>query len=417
MSPFSSQVRKPETSAEVETADGRLDRRLTVVLAVTCAVSAANIYLSQPLLPDLSGTFKVSDQAAGFVATAAAVGYAIGILAFVPLGDTRRRRSLILTLGGLSAVALGAAALAPSLPLLVIASLAIGVFSPIPQLVIPLAVMLSGPTGRGRTIGLAQAGLLIGVLCSRAYAGGLADLVGWRDVYWCSFLLTIVVGITFWREVPTVPAESHLPYRNLLRSLIGLFSTDREVRKVCISGALVGVGFGAFWTTLAFMLQSHYGYGSAVAGLFGLVAAASALFSLYIGRLADRYSPTVVFVLPMILCLAGLGALLGGETSIALLVLGTILFDIGVWGNQIVNQALLFRAETGVHSRLNTLYFGFRFLGIGLGSLAGAFCWHHGGWSAVIWMAVAAAVAALAIGRQQAPPPAADLTSPKTAGG
>ena len=398
MSSLDTLAREDEGSPETGAVVRAPDPRLTAVAAATCAVTAANVYFDQPLLPDIAGAFGVGDQAAGMVATAATVGYAIGILAFVPLGDVRRRRPLILALIAVSALALAAAALAPSLPLLVAASLAIGIFSPVPQLVIPLVVMLSGPAARGRTVGLAQAGLLVGILASRAYAGALADLTGWRGVYWCSFALTISIGATFWRGVPDVPVVARLPYRRLLGSLVGLLSTDQEVRRICVSGAFVGVAFGAFWTTLAFMLRSHYGYGSAVAGLFGLVAAASALCSIYIGRIVDRRPPRTAFALPVLACLAGLGALWAGEVSLVPLLLGTVLFDIGVWGNQVVNQALLFRAATEVHSRLNTLYFGFRFLGIGLGSLGGALCWHRGGWQLVIGLGAAAVAAAAVIG-------------------
>lgn len=372
--------------------------RLIGALAATCAVSAANIYICQPILPEIARSFGVTDQAAASVATSAQIGYAVGILAFVPLGDAHRRRPLILSLGAVSAIALIAAALSPSLPLLIFASFAIGAFTPIPQLVIPLAVALSSPASRGRIIGLVQGGLLVGVLASRTYAGGLADLLDWRAVYCGSFLLMILVGLMFWREVPPMEASIRLTYRQLQRSLVDLFTSSQMVQRICVSGAFVGIAFGAFWTTLAFMLQAQYGYGSAIAGLFGLAAAASALCSPRIGRFADRQSPRAAFTLPLLLCSIGLLSLLGAETSIWLLLAGTILLDVGVWGNQVVNQVLLFESRAELHSRLNTLYFGFRFLGIGLGSLLGSICWQFGGWSAVAGLGLLAVAGAFATG-------------------
>ncbi|MET7493165.1 MFS transporter [Streptomyces sp900116325] len=147
-------------------------QKLTVPLATTSAVTAANVYLNQPLLGAVAASFGVAPDALGTVPTATQLGYAAGILLLVPAGDSRDRRRLILGLGTASALALAACAVSTGVCALIVSSFAVGLLSPVPQLVTPLAVALAGNAGRGRIVGTVQGGLLIGVLASRAYAGG-----------------------------------------------------------------------------------------------------------------------------------------------------------------------------------------------------------------------------------------------------
>ena len=133
-------------------------RALVILLAVTCAVTSSNIYLLQPVLDQVAHDFAVSEATAGLCATSTQIGYAAGILLLVPLGDRLDRRPLILALMGLTTLALAAAASAPNITWLVVASAAIGLLTPVPQLVLPLGVALSGQ-GTGRVVGVLQAGL------------------------------------------------------------------------------------------------------------------------------------------------------------------------------------------------------------------------------------------------------------------
>jgi predicted MFS family arabinose efflux permease len=368
-----------------------LRRGLTAVLALACAITSSNIYLNQPILPEMARSFGVSEGAMGAVPTATQFGYALGIALLVPLGDSRDRRKLILRLSVAATIALAAMALAPNLSVLTVCGFLLGVLTPIPQIVIPFAVALSAVQGRGQVVGILQGGLLIGLLASRAYAGALADLVGWRWVYGCAVVLMIALLAALFPALPKgASGAAPLAYGTLLRSLARMVAQSPLVRRVCVSGAFVGVSFGAFWTTLAFVLKDSYGYGPGIAGLFGLVAAASALGSPRAGRMADRRGGRFTQTILLVVSLGGWAALLGGKTSLILLVLGVVLLDVGVWGNQVVNQTMLFRLEDAKHSRLNTLYFTSRFLGIATGSLLGSQAWNAAGWTGVTIVGVAA---------------------------
>ena len=378
-------------------AERRLGRLLTLLLATTAAVTASNVYLNQPLLGAVAAEFGVASSVLGVVPTATQLGYALGILLVVPLGDTRQRRGLIVGLGTLSALTLALAAVAPNVGWLTVASFLVGFASPVPQIIMPLAVALSGGARNGRIVGLIQSGLLVGVLASRTYSGVVAEAWGWRSVYWCSVALTLLITVLVGRALPGEPPTITIGYRSVLGELPAL-ARRPLVWRITVSGACVGVAFGAFWTTLTFLLEDSYGYGSAVVGLFGLVATLSALASPLAGRVGDRLGYRWALIVLTAIALAGWLVLLPGSTSLAWLIAGVIVLDVGVWGNQVVCQSALFTLEPAVHSRLNTLYFTQRFAGIALGSLAGSLAWAAGGWAAVAALGVATSALGLLIG-------------------
>lgn len=380
------------------------------MLATAAAVTAANVYLSQPLLASLARSFEAGPDLLGAVPMATQLGYAAGILLLVPAGDSGDRRRLILRLGAASTVALVACASAPTVRWLIMASFALGLLSPVPQLVAPLAVALAatgedsgtGGTGggkgaRGRVVGTVQGGLLIGVLASRAYSGALAEAVGWRGVYVCSAALTLTLVCALRQALPAAPPAGATGYRASLASLPRL-AAHPLVARIVASGALVGIAFGAFWTALTFLLEHGFHFGSAATGLFGLVAAASALASPWAGRAADRLGRRGALAALIGLVAVGWLLLLPGGTGLWWLIAGVIVVDVGVWGSQAVCQTVLFTLDPTVHSRLNTLYFTCRFLGIALGSLAGSLAWAHGGWTTVVATGTVCTLAGLVVG-------------------
>ncbi|MER5360665.1 hypothetical protein [Streptomyces sp. NPDC002785] len=69
----------------------------------------------------------------------------------------------------------------------------------------------------------------------------------------------------------------------------------------------------------------------------------------------------------------------------------------GVWGSRAASQTALFALDPAVHSRLNTLCFTLRFLGVAPGPMAGTLAWTGSGWTAVPLTGVITAVAGLIV--------------------
>src|SRR5215469_17034370 len=96
-------------------------------LGLACAVGVSTMYYNQPLLGEMGRTYGASAGHTGFVAVATQVGYALGLLFFVPLGDILERRALMMRMYGAVAIALVLTALTPTLAWLIAASVLIGV--------------------------------------------------------------------------------------------------------------------------------------------------------------------------------------------------------------------------------------------------------------------------------------------------
>ncbi len=351
---------------------------------MACGASVATIYYNQPLLLEIARTFHVPASTGGIVSVATQLGYAAGILLFVPLGDVAERRRLILRLFAAVSLALAAAGLAPSFWILVAASVAIGMTAGVTHIMVPMAPELAEPGQSGRAIGTVMTGLLVGILLGRALAGSIAELLGWRAVFLLAALLTsLFVPLLRWR-LPLAPPLRPLPYRAALLSLWDLFRREPVLRQASLVGALAFSAFIAFWTNLTFLLGSpHYRLGAAVAGSFGLLGAAGAAVAAPVGRLADRRGSHVALTLALSVLVFAYAILFLFGYHLAGLIAGVIVLDVGQQGMQISNQTRIFSLSLGARSRINTVYMIFYFVGGALGSAASALAWSRYQWNGV----------------------------------
>ena len=119
-------------------------------------------------------------------------------------------------------------------------------------------------------------------------------------------------------------------------------------------------------------------------GLFSLAGLAGAGMAALAGRVADARPPARRHARRRrSASLAGWGLLALGETSLAALLAGIVLFDLGVQATQILNQSVIFRLRPEARSRLNTAYMTCYFAGAVSGSAGASFAWERGGWGAV----------------------------------
>lgn len=365
---------------------GGLSRGLLLLLATTSGLAVANLYYNQPLLADIGRTFGVSSNAAGYVSMFTQIGYALGMLLFVPLGDIRERRTLISAL--LIAVSLSLVGFATSQSLLwmYIASFAVGITTVVPQIIVPFSAQLAVPAERGKVIGTVMSGLLFGILLARTVSGIVGDLFGWRAMYWIAAVVMLLLSVVLYRLLPETRPETSATYSELLQSIGHLVRKYSTLREASLIGACMFAAFSVFWTSLAFFLEgAPYHYSSSVAGLFGLIGVAGAAGAPMIGRMADKIAPQRIIGLLILLTLLSYGLFGLSGVSIWSLIAGVIVLDLGVQGTQVGNQARIYALEPAARSRINTVFMVSTFAGGALGSSLGSYAWQHWGWSGVCW--------------------------------
>ncbi len=344
--------------------------------------AAANIFYNQPLLGDFAAYFHATTSQAGLVATAAQVGYGIGIFFFVPLGDLMERRKLVLLLTAACCMLLIGLASAPTLWFLIVLQFLVGVAAVASQVLIPLAIDLSPPAKRGHTIGILMAGLLVGVLLARTVAGFIGDAFGWRAMFFAASAIMLVMWFVLRSSLPHRSPSLKMSYPRLMHSMIELLSTQPQLWVAsCVSGLSFGA-FSAFWTTLSFLMEEHFHRGASEAGLFGIVGIVGALGAPLAGKLSDRRGPRFTITVAG-LCAASAFVLMGWWVTIPVLVVGVLLMDLGVQSLQVAEQATVMSLVPEARSRINTLYMVARFLTGAAGSAIGAVAWTHYRWPGV----------------------------------
>jgi predicted MFS family arabinose efflux permease len=374
-------------------------RCLVFLLAITSGLVAMNIFYNQPILNEIGGSLKVESSAVAWVAIVTQLGYAAGLLLVVPIGDSIDRKHLITATTIVSSGALLMIPLAPNLPIMLLASFAVGFTSVTPQLAIPYVAGLIPGAGRGKVVGMVMSGLLIGILISRTLSGFVGSRFSWQIVFWFAAAAMVSLSVILHIALPAQPVHGSVSYARLLASLPRLLAREPILRQHSILGALSFGTFGAFWTTLAFYLHSQpEHYGADVSGMFGLVAITGALVAPLAGHLGERWSPRHVNGLFFALILvAFIVMLFSQQFTLPILALGVLLLDAGVQGNQIANQARIYTLNAALHSRINAVYMVIYFIGGSLGSLVGAQAWGVFGWPGVCLIGIVLSTVGLSL--------------------
>jgi predicted MFS family arabinose efflux permease len=374
-----------------------LSRYQTFLFAVTCALAVANVYFAQPLLESMAASLSVSPGTIGVVVTATQAGYAVGLLFIVPLGDLLNRKKLILTQLLLSALALCAVGLAQTWGVLLGAMVLVGLMAVVVQVVVAYAATLASPEQRGEAIGTVTSGVVLGILLARFVSGAVADLAGWRGVYFVSAILMVGIALVLSRTMPastTPPAKGG--YWQLLRSVFQLYLTERTLRVRGTFALLIFAAFSVLWTSMVLPLSAPpLSLSHTQIGLFGLAGVAGALAAARAGRLADQGLGNRTTGVALALLTFSWLPTAFVESSLLAMIAGVVLLDFAVQAVHVTNQSLIFAARPDAQSRLVGAYMCFYSVGSGLGAIAATYTYAHFGWVAVCILGAAISAVAL----------------------
>ena len=363
-----------------------LTSSLILLLSITCGVVVANMYYIQPIGTKVATSLSVSTSAIGILTMLTQLGYALGLLFLVPLGDVVDRPKLIIRMAALSAISLLAAFFAPSFTLFACASFLIGLLSIVPQIIIPYGAVLAGPKARGKVMGTLLSGLLVGILLSRTVSGIVASLFSWRMIYlFALVLVAILTGLLYWKMPRTqIKTTSSVSYLDSLKSLPYLVKTQRLLREASISGFFMFGTFSIFWSTLIFYISSPvYHWGTFEAGILAIFGLSGAVAAPIVGRLSDSYSERKIVGMGLAMQTLSFVALLVAGSHLVVLLVAIILLDVGNQFGQVANQTRVQGLGEAASNRNNTVFMFMYFIGGATGSLLGTTMWQQFGWLGV----------------------------------
>jgi len=346
----------------------------------------------------MAEAFAMSPASIGIVITLTQIGYGIGLVLLVPLGDLLNRRRLIVTQTLLSAVALLMIALAPNSLWLLLGMTLTGLLAVVTQVLVAYAATLAIPAQRGRVVGVVTSGIVVGILLARTVAGAMADLAGWRAIYLLSAGLTLLMALLLLRVLPrhesTRPSSA---YGALIVSVFRLFKQEPVLRQRAILALLTFASAMVLWTPMVLPLAAPpLSLSHSEIGLFGLAGAAGALAAARAGHLADRGLGQWVSGVSLLLMLASWLPIALTQSSLWALLLGVITLDLGLQAVHVTSQSMIYSVRPEAQSRLTAGYMLFYSIGSAVGSILSTATYAWAGWSGVCLLG--AAINALALG-------------------
>ncbi|MEK3740846.1 MULTISPECIES: MFS transporter [Paenibacillus] len=365
-----------------------MPRYMTLLFAVVCGMSVANIYFAQPLLDHLSREFGIDYSTIGILITITQIFYAVGLLLLVPLGDLLNQRRLIIGQMLLSVVALIIVGTASSSTVLFVGMASVGLLAVVTQTLVAFAATMAAPAERGRVVGMVTSGIVIGILLARSISGILTDLAGWRSVYLFSAALMLCMVCTLFRVLPNVEREvKTLSYAQLLSSVFMLFVQERVLRIRAILALLIFTAFSILWTSVVLPLSAPpLSLSHTAIGAFGLAGIVGALAAARAGKLADQGHGQRTTGIALLLLLISWWFISFTEQSLLALVIGIVLLDLAVQAVHVTNQSIILTLRMEARSRLTAGYMVFYSIGSATGSIASTQIYSHYGWNGVCWL-------------------------------
>ncbi|WCK01346.1 MFS transporter [Agrobacterium tumefaciens] len=373
---------------------------LTFLLATACGLIAANLYYGQPLAGIIGAELGLSAGATGLIVTLTQIGYGIGLLFVVPLGDLIENRKLVVTSVSMAVLSLTAAAFAPHAAPFLIAAFLVGVSSVAVQVIVPYAAHMAPHAIRGRVVGNVMSGLMAGIMLARPVSSLLSEVVSWRGVFLTSAAVMALLAVVLFRLLPVRMPEARLSYGALMASMGRLALHTPILRRRATYHAFLFAAFSLFWTTMPLYLSGpHFNLSQGEIALFALAGAAGTVAAPIAGRMADRgWTRAATFFALVSVALSFAVTHLAAEGShlaLAILVVAAIVLDFGVTTNLVLGQRAIFTLGAEFRSRLNGIYMATFFMGGAIGSAVGGWAYAVGEWQAASWIGFALPVAAL----------------------
>ncbi|MDA2729800.1 MFS transporter [Bacillus cereus] len=356
---------------------------LIFILAISCGSLAANIYYAQPIVQFIAKDLNISSDLSGLLTTLTQIGYGLGLFFIVPMADLFKSKKIIAILIGLTILSLMGTLVSTNGILFLLLTTIIGIGACAAQMLVPLTMRIVPIEETGKYVGKVMSGLLIGIMIARPLSIGIADWFGWRMVFLVSLIVLVVVLLLIIKFLPNyeVISTSKMRYPNLIASMVKLLIHTSLLQQRAFYHACLFATFSLYWTVMPILLRAEpLHFSNNEIALFGFVAIAGALLTPTIGKIADKgYIFTMTNVSMMLVLLSVILLFFvqdHSQFSMILILISGICVDIGVAGNLLLGQKVIFSLNPEIRNRLNGLYMTIFFLGGAFGSWIGSYTYY-----------------------------------------
>ena len=377
-----------------------LSSQFVLLMAIACGLCAGSAYFNQPLIYSIEKSLRISTSQAGLTVVLAQIGYVLGLMLLVPLGDFLNKRKLVVSLMVFAALSQILLSFSTTLSTLYLFTLCATFGAISAQVLIPFASTISPPESSAATVGKLMSGLVMGIILSRTFAGFVSTYWSWEGVYLSSGIITLLFAIVMWKKLPNTQPQTGLTVGSIYRSLFVLArSNPHLIRRAC-AGAL---GFGILsmvFTSMTFVLgNAPYDFDDFEIGLFGLLGVIGIYSSSWSGKTVGQGKENLVAKLCIFLMLFSCIPLFFAQQNIWVYALGVLMSYFGLTAFHVLNQNLVYRIDLKARSRINAVYMTIYFSGAALGSLGAVYAWEHFGWIGCVALGLVFSIGILLIDR------------------
>ncbi|UNW10509.1 MULTISPECIES: MFS transporter [Acinetobacter] len=382
------------------TATPVLSPQFVLLMALACGLCAGSAYFNQPLIYSIEKSLGISTSQAGFAVVVAQIGYGLGLMLLVPLGDLLNKRKLIVSLMVFAAISQILLSLSSSLSGLYFFTLCATFGAISAQVLIPFASTISPPESSAAIVGKLMSGLVMGIILSRTFAGFVSTYWSWEGVYLSSGILTLGFALLMWHKLPNTEPQSGLTVTGIYRSLFKLAQHHPHLIRRACAGAL---GFGILsmvFTSMTFVLGSApYHFSDFEIGLFGLLGVIGIYSASWSGKTVGQGKENLVATLCISLMLLSCIPLFFAQQNIVVYAIGVLMSYFGLTAFHVLNQNLVYRIDIKARSRINAVYMTIYFSGAAIGSLGAVYAWEHFEWIGCVALGLIFALGILVIDR------------------
>lgn len=288
-----------------------------VLLGALTALGPFTIDLYLPAFPILEREFDTTAAAVQLTLTGTMIGFALGQLIVGPLSDKVGRRIPLLCVTALHVLASVAAALAPTLDLLMVARVGMGMGAAAGG-VVAMAIVRDLFGGRRLVVMLSRLALVSGVapVAAPLIGSGLLTVMPWRGIFVVLAIygaIMLVCAIIFVPETLPKERRSDRGSTTVLQRYRSVLS-DRVFVGVLIVGAMTFSGLFSYLSASSFLFQDTYGFDAQQYGLLFAANSVGVVVGVQVAsRLAARFGPQWVLAGSTSVLVAASAAIIIGD--------------------------------------------------------------------------------------------------------